>query len=417
MLSEGNIEYERNTMFFTVPGNYLQRSFTMNTATQKTAVTSLLASKVWWLSLAMIAAGIGAGIYALYAGHGEAFGNTREMPWGLTISVYTYFAIISTGLALLSTFSRAWGGNKMGGMSSRMVWLSIFMLFGAFIVIGLELENIWRMPVGIILHPNFSSNIWWMGALYGVAVIVMMIEMVLILLRWYKTAVIIGVFGAITAACASSNLGAVFASLKSHPFWYGGEVPVFFLGSSVLSGAAALLVMTTLSYSIQRRRMSEDVRAAMTTGAKIMLLMCFFLLIASAWKILNAYSGDYELIAAARSLTEGPLVTNFWVMEIGIGLVAPIVLLLITHLRLVSVMAFSGVLVLVGQFISRFNMVVSGSIVPWDHGMVGVPTYLAYTPTPAEYFVVLAGFGVVGAGFILGERFIDKAFMAEVSSH
>ncbi|MCK9175037.1 MAG: polysulfide reductase NrfD [Desulforhopalus sp.] len=387
----------------------------MNTATQKTAVTSLLASKIWWLSLAMIAAGVGAGLYALYAGHGEAFGNTREIPWGLTISVYTYFAIISTGLALLFTFSHAYGGNKMGAMGSRMVWLSLFMLLGAFIVIGLELESTWRLPLGFLLHPNFTSNIWWMGVLYGAAVVVMIIEILLILLRWYKTAVVLGVLCAIIEACAISNLGAVFSSLKSHPFWHGGQIPVFFLGSAVLSGAAALLVMTALSYSIQRRRMGEDVRAAMVTGGKIMLLMCFCLLLANVWKILNAYSGDYELIAAARSLTEGPLATNFWVIEIGIGLVAPIVLLMITHLRLVSVMAFSGVLVLVGQFISRFNMVVSGAVVPWDHGVVGVPTYLPYTATPAEYLVVLAGFGVVSAGFILGERFIDKTFMAEDS--
>ncbi len=390
----------------------------MNTTTvQKTAVTNLKSSKIWWLSLAMIAVGVASGIYALYVGHEHGFGNTREMPWGLLISVYAYFAVISTGLALLSAFSHAYGGNKMGAVGNRMVWLSIFMLFGAFMVIGLELESTWRMPLGVLLYPNFTSNIWWMGMLYGTAVGIMIVEMALILMRWYKTAVVLGVICGIVEACANSNLGAVFASLKAHPFWHGAQIPIFFLGSAILSGAAAMVVMITLSYRVQGRKMSDNVRAALTVGGKLMLMMSLFALIATAWKVFNSYCGSYEQIMAVKSLTEGPLAFSFWVLEVGVGLVLPVVLLLITHLRLVSVMVLSGIAVLVGQFASRYNLVVSGGIIPWDHGVVDVPTWLPYTPTPAEWGVVLAGFGVVGVGFILGERFIDSSFMAEDSAH
>ncbi len=384
---------------------------------QETAVTSLNRSKIWWISLAMIAAGVAAGIYAQFVGHHHAFGNTRQMPWGMLIGVYAYFAVISTGLCLLSVFSHVYGGNRMGAVGNRAVWLSIIMLFGAFMVIGLEIESPWRMPLGVLLYPNFTSNIWWMGTLYGIAVSIMIIEMLLILLRWYKTAIFLGILCALAEASANSNLGAVFASLKAHPFWHGAQIPIFFLGSAILSGAAAMVVMTSLSYRVQHRKMSENVQSAMKTGGKLMVLMCLLSIIAIAWKLINSYCGSQEMIMAADSMTRGPLMYNFWGGEIAIGLVVPVILLVITHLRSVGVMAFSGILVLIGQFFSRYDMVVAGQIVPWNYGIVGAPANLPYIPTVSEYLLVVAGFGVVGAGFIFGEKFLDKTFMAEDSAH
>ncbi len=387
------------------------------TTSQETAVTSLNKSKIWWISLAMIVAGVAAGIYAQFIGHHHAFGNTRQMPWGMLIGVYAYFAVISTGLCLLSVFSHVYDGNKMGSVGNRMVWLSIIMLFGAFMVIGLEIESPWRMPLGILLTPNFTSNIWWMGTLYGIAVTVMIIEMLLIIFRWYKTAVFLGVICALAEASANSNLGAVFASLKAHPFWHGAQLPIFFLGSAVLSGAAAMVLMTTFSYQVQGRKMSENVRAAMKTGGKLMIMMSLFSIVAIAWKMINSYCGSQEMILAADSITFGPLRYNFWLGEIGIGLVIPILLLVLTRLKSVGVMALSGVLVLIGQFFSRYDMVVAGQIIPWNNGVVGVPANLPYTPTLMEYLLVIAGFGVVGVGFIFGEKFLDKTFMAEDKAH
>ena len=73
-------------------------------------------------------------------------------------------------------------------------------------------------------------------------------------------------------------------------------------------------------------------------------------------------------------------------------------------------MSAAAIMVLVGQFFSRFNLVVSGQIIPSDHGFVDVPQYLSYTPTVAEYLLVVAGLGVVGFGFSIGERFFDETF-------
>jgi len=381
-------------------------------ATESTAVR-LPVNKLLWVSLAMIVSGVGAALYAQYVGHHHAFANTREMPWGMLIGAYAYFAIISTGLAVLAAFSHAFGGNRMAPLANRMVWLSIISLFGAFTVIGLEIENPWRMPLGVVLHANTLSNIWWMGTLYGLAVGIMCVELLLIITRRFKAAVALGIVAAIAEALANSNLGSVFASLNSRPFWYGSQLPVYFLACAVLSGAAAVVMFTHYSHLLQKRSMKESTFNGLQTAGKIMVLMTFLVILATAWKFANAYCGTEAMILAADAMVKGPLASQFWVFEIGIGLVLPLLILSLTRLRSVYAMSSAALMVLVGQFFSRFNLVVAGQIVPNDYGTVGTPLYLSYTPTASEYLLVVAGLGVIGLGFVLGERFLDKSFSEE----
>ncbi len=372
-------------------------------------------NKLMWLSLFMIAIGVAGAVYAQWIGHHHAFANTREMPWGMLIGVYAYFAIISTGLCVLAAFSHAFGGNQMAPLANRMVWLSIITLLGAFTVIGLEIENPWRMPLGVLLHPNVTSNIWWMGTLYGMAVGIMFFELYLIIKKRFSAAIILGVVGAIAEALANSNLGSVFASLHSRPFWYGSQLPVFFLACAVLSGAAAIVMFTHYSHILQRRIMSEDTLKGLQTAGKIMVLMTFLVTLATVWKFVNAYCSTDEMIMAANSLVKGSLSTSFWVFEICIGLVLPCLLLVVSRLSSIHALSTAALMVLVGQFFSRYNLVVSGQIVPNDHEFVGVPQYLTYMPSTAEYLIVIAGIGVVAFGFILGERLLDGSFNGKTS--
>jgi Ni/Fe-hydrogenase subunit HybB-like protein len=373
-------------------------------------------NKLMWMCLFLIFIGVAGAVYAQLVGHHHAFSNTREMPWGMLIGVYAYFAIISTGLCVLGAFSHAFGGNQMAPLANRMVWLSIISLLGAFTVIGLEIENPWRMPLGVILYPNVTSNIWWMGTLYGMAVGVMFLELILILSKRYSVAIYLGITAAIIESLANSNLGSVFASLQAKPFWYGSQLPVFFLACAVLSGAAAIVMFTHLSLLLQKRQVEKSTFQGLQTAGKIMVLMTFLVTLATVWKFVNAYASNDEMIMAADSLVRGPLATSFWVFEICIGLVVPCLILVMTRLKSLYAMSIASIMVLVGQFFSRFNLVVSGQIVPSDYGFVGVPQYLPFMPTAAEYLLVIAGIGVVGFGFLVGERFFDETFREE-SSH
>ena len=161
--------------------------------------------------------------------------------------------------------------------------------------------------------------------------------------------------------------------------------------------------------------MSEDTFQGLQTAGKIMVLMTFLVALATVWKFANAYCSTDEMIMAADSLLKGPLSTSFWLFEVCIGLVLPCFILVVSRLNSMHAMSTAALMILVGQFFSRYNLVVSGQIVPNDYGFVGVPQYLSYMPSAAEYLLVIAGIGVVGFGFVLGERYLDSTFNGKTS--
>jgi molybdopterin-containing oxidoreductase family membrane subunit len=113
---------------------------------------------------------------------------------------------------------------------------------------------------------------------------------------------------------------------------------------------------------------------------------------------------------AAEALLQGPLAMNFWVFEITIGLVLPILLLVVTRLQSVAAMSAASLMTLVGLFFRTYNTVVAGQIVPEFAGTSNYPAALSYSPSIAEIMLVMAGLGIVGAAFILGERFFGRAY-------
>jgi len=369
-----------------------------------------------WSMLTLVGIGLSAGIYALYVGHHHAFGVSREVPWGIAISTYAYFAIISTGLCGLAALSHLFGGNNLAPLANRMVWLSMASILGAFLVIGLELENVWRMPFGVIFHPNPTSNIWWMGTLYGMAVGIMAAELYLIVTRRFTAAVALGVCAAVTELFANSNLGSVFASLSARPFWYGSQLPIFFLASAFLSGAAAVILFTHLSFILRHTGVegkafsAVKTAAALQTAGKVMMLMIFLIGIATGWKFLNAFVGSEATAAAARLLIDGPLANSFWVFEIGIGLVLPFVILAFTRLESIQALSTAALMVLVGQFFSRLNLVIAGQLIPQYAGYESSPVLNSYVPTGPELAIAMSGFGVLGVCFLVGEYFLGSRF-------
>ncbi|MBI5556041.1 MAG: polysulfide reductase NrfD [Deltaproteobacteria bacterium] len=379
------------------------------TAEPKVATPGL--NKTALLFVLMAVAGVGAGLYAFYAGHHNVYNNTREMPWGILISSYAFFAITSTGLCLLAAISHIFGGNRLAPLANRMVWLSIITIIGGFTLIGLELESPWRMAIYNVTSPNLTSNIWWMGTLYGLAVGFMFVEFFLILTKQYKLAITLGVLGALAEVAANTNLGAVFATLSGRPYWYGAQLPVYFLACSFMSGAAAAVLFTNFAYKMRNEEMNEATYKGVQSAAKVLFLMLFLVSVATAWRTITFYVGGSESgRVAANALMNGPLATNFWIFEISIGLIFPLAILAMTKMRSLPAMSAAALMTLVGQFFSRYDLVVAGQLVPQYEGWDKLPSYFSYVPSVSELLVTLAGIGFVGAAFILGERFFGRAF-------
>lgn len=351
--------------------------------------------------------GVAFGVHAFFTGHEHAYGISREIPWGLMLAAYVFFVVTSTGLCLVSSIGHVFGVEAFKPIAKRSVFLAIATIVAGFVVIAFEIENPWRMALYNVISPNLTSNIWWMGTLYGAYLFFMLIEFALLQAGQHKTAGMFGLAGVIAGVAAHSNLGAVFGLLNGREFWHGPYMPIYFITSAMMSGCAAVIFFHWVGYKINGWQMSDKLQKSLSSVAKLGALLYVTIMFFTTWKILSGIAGHppgkYEAIMA---LLTGPYAKNFWIAEIGMGMVLPFVIILAVRAKNISAMALGSLASIIGIFFMRYDLVVVGQIVPGLHeyNIVSLPHLLSYTPTLHEYMITMAGFTFCAMLFMIGER-------------
>lgn len=360
--------------------------------------------------------GIGAGVHSLYVGHEHTFGVSRGVPWGILIAAYVFFVVTSTGLCIVSSVGHVFGFENFNPIAKRAVFMSIGTIIAGFLVIAFEIENSWRMPVGNVIGANPTSNIWWMGTLYGAYLFFMMIEFVMLQMNNHKVAMSFGLAGLLTGVVAHSNLGAVFGLLNGREFWHGPYMPIYFITSAAMSGCVAIIFFTYIAYKFNGWKMSDKMKKSLESVAKMGALMMAIIIFFTSWKMITGVTGQppgkYE---AMQALLSGPYAVNFWVGEVALGMLIPFLIILAVRGRNMNALFIASLAGMIGIFYMRYDLVIVGQLVPAYHGMglVDYPDLLTYSPTLHENLVVLGGIAFCGLTFFMGE----KLFRGHVSEH
>jgi Ni/Fe-hydrogenase subunit HybB-like protein len=346
--------------------------------------------------------------YVLMVGHSHAYNLTRQIPWGILISTYVFFAVSCSGLCLVSSLGHVFGIKEFEIIGKRAILVAILALLTGFGVIAMELDHPFRMAIWVILSPNPSSAIWWMGTLYGLYLVLLCIELYAFIKNKHKLASIVGLVGFVVAISACSNLGAVFGLLEARPFWHGSYLPIFFILSALVSGAALLALIVYFNHSLRRIEMPPQYKNLMITLGKLQALLLGILIFFVIWKIIpglyEKYPGIYE--ATMATLT-GKLSFNFWFFEAFLGLVVPFIILLNHSTRTPFGVMLAGLFTTIGVFFMRYDMVIAGQIVPMrDSSGGGATGLLHYIPSVAEMGIVIGS--VCACLFVY--IFIEKKF-------
>lgn len=362
------------------------------------------------VSGALMLAGALAALYATVGGHHTVYNVTREIPWGVLISSYIFFVVTATGLCLVSSIGHIFGSKTFMPIAQRGVFLSIITLMSGFFVIVAEIKVPIRMLIYNIISPNFTSSIWWMGTLYGLALGLMTLEFVCLLLGRHRPAVICGFMALLAEIAAISNLAGVFGLLNGREFWHGPYLPIFFIASAMMVGAAAIIFFQVLAQKINGVPMPQSMRTCLAGARKVAILMICVILFFTIWRTVSTLvgmpNGQYVGVMA---MLAGPYALSFWGGEILMTLLIPLVLFVLsggTHIRMLLVASAS---MLIGAFFMRYNMVIVGQIIPVyiDLNVTGFTELLHYFPSGNEIIIVLGGFGLTGFLFLLGEKIFN----------
>jgi Ni/Fe-hydrogenase subunit HybB-like protein len=329
--------------------------------------------------VALALAGGAAYLYRLVFGLAAATNLDNQYPWGIWISID-----VASGVALaaggFTTAAMADVFHKRGFHAIARPALLTAMLGYTFAVIGLLADlgryyNVW--------HPMLPSM--WQGdsVLFevGICVIiylsVLWIEFLPIVaerfigrvnlpgpLRVLNTVVnswlivcqrflsrFISVFiiaGVVLSCLHQSSLGTlmVIAPTKVHPLWYTPVLPLLFLLSAIAVGFPMVIFESILASRSFKLKPERELLSSIALYTPVLLAVYLAVKIA-----------DLTLRDAVGYVFEGSLQSLMFIIEIGLGVVAPMALLLSRRVRSsLSGLFLSSSLVIFGVALNRINV-------------------------------------------------------------
>jgi molybdopterin-containing oxidoreductase family membrane subunit len=364
---------------------------------------------VWLGGLGVaLLAGVVAAVFILMQGH-VLFNANDVLIWTLPLGVYIFLALSSSGLTLLSALPLVFGIKKYEPFAKRLVFLAIATLCGGFVSIGLELGSIFHM-IYIMLSPNLSSPIWWMGAIYSV-------ELVVLALKFWKMhtgdyhssfSKLLGTVSFVLALIAPLMIGSVFGLTESRATYFGPVMSIYCLLMAVLSGTALFIL-----YSMVVGRVTADA----SSGEYAALLYDeFSLILTYAAGIVTAFTLLKIIIESSTTIPAFLVYHKFehlfgsigvFGTEVILGLFLPFVLLLIPSVRgSAGGRILASALIFVGSLARHMEILLAGQSHPVGPKAEQFPQYVRYFPSVWELLVLVFALAVMLLLYTLGERYL-----------
>ncbi|MGF7184152.1 molybdopterin-containing oxidoreductase family membrane subunit [Desulfitispora alkaliphila] len=356
------------------------------------------------LALALAVFGLAGAITILIQGE-QAMGVNDQVPWGSLIATYLFFALSSVGLTLVASLWYIFKVEAFKITTKRALALAIISIVLGFIAIGLELGNPLSM-IWILLSPNLSSGIWWMGSLYSLYLGFRIITVYFIYKGDDQKVVLFSRLTVFAALAAVGNLGAVFGNLTARPYWNGAAIPLYFLVVAILSGAAILAITF---YFVEKKEQKNTSSTVMPLLGKIMMIFIGVTAFFKFWHLINnIYGGAYGKYEAAMAQISGPLSFQFWGLEVGLALILPFLILATPGGFKSSRVFLAAMLSIAGTYFMHNNFVAAGQVTPLgiiEGTFTGV--YHSYQVLWAEWAILL---GALGGAIFLAIWIEDKFF-------
>lgn len=331
-------------------------------------------------------------------GHASFNSGSDGVTWGLPVVTYVFFVLTSTGLTFVASLAMVFGFKEFYPIAKRCIWVAVVTLVAGFASLAFEIGHPFRMLWAIPLSFQYLSPLNWMGVFYAA-------YLGLLLLKFQKvnsgdwdsgSSRQLGIASFVAVVIAHGTLGGVFGSMAMRPMWYGGLVPIYFLLTAAVSGAAFAVLITYLTYG-DEGNMPAKVKALMTGAMPkvfaavlaVVILSVVSRTVTGLWSNADGLQVWDHIVASPWYWIELLLMVGAFFMLLKGG--SPLV---------------PSVMVIVSLFIGRYEFIISGQLVPLFKGS-WVPGLISYTPSMTEWMLVLMAFSIVFAGWGLGERMLN----------
>jgi Ni/Fe-hydrogenase subunit HybB-like protein len=381
----------------------------------------------------VIAAGIAAGLLVFLKGL-VVTNLTDLVPWGLWITIDLSSIAVSAGAFSLCAVVYLLGLKRFQPVARTATFIGLLGYSMAILTLMLDIgrpDRFWHSMV----FWNKHSLLWEVTMCVALYLGVLLLETLPIFanLEWLRDrfpklarkmsqihhfAPYLAVAGLALSMLHQSSLGALYGVLKARPLWYRPDISVLFIISAVASGMALTVIASMLSTRLTRRANVDDNlldRVSQIIGWILVLYLYF-----RFWDALSmTYTYQPGRTEGLNLLTGGALSFNFWVGEILLGIVFPMVILINKRTRSLPFWRMLALLLVVGGVVAyRWDTNISGLMIVLSY-LPGEPSiaYTTYRPSLIEF---LAGGGIVSYGllaFSLGVRYLRVVEHRSVETH
>jgi len=377
---------------------------------------------VWLAFLGLLLLdGLIAGLFVFWKGLGIT-NLTDLVPWGLWITIDLSSIALGAGAFSLCAGVYLFGLKRYQPIARTATFVGLIGYTMATLALILDIgkpERFWHS----LVYWNPHSLLWEVTMCVVLYLTVLVFETMPIFanLEWLRKrfpritsmmkrvhdyAPFLAIVGLGLSSLHQSSLGATYGVIKARPFWFKPEMSVLFMLSAIIGGISLTLFASMLAARLTSKAKINDAlieRVAQFVG--YLLLGYFYFRVWDALAVTYAY--DPGRSEGLRLITKGSLAFNFWVMEMLLGMLVPLILLLYKPTRMNRFWRMIALfLVAAGVVAFRWDTNITGFLVvmPYIPGQA-----IAYTSYKPSWIEIMTGAAIVAYGltvFSLGVKYL-----------
>jgi molybdopterin-containing oxidoreductase family membrane subunit len=386
-----------------------------------------------WLGLMgiILLSGAAAGILVFWKGLGIT-NLTDRVPWGLWITIDLASIALGAGAFSLCAGVYLFGLKRYQPIARTATFVGLICYSMATLALILDIgkpERFWHS----LVYWNTHSLLWEVTMCVVLYLTVLLFESMPILanLEWlrkrfpkvtklmsgvHQYAPFLAIVGLGLSSLHQSSLGATYGIIKARPFWFKPEMSVLFMLSAIVGGISLTLFATMLCSHLTPKAKVNDALVERVAQFVSYLLIAYFYF--RAWDALSTtYTYDPGRNEGLHFITKGPFAFNFWVVEMLLGIVLPMILLLYKPTRMNRFWRMAALFfVAAGVVAFRWDTNITGQLVLMSYVPGAAITYTSYHPALVE---IVSGAAIIAYGltaFSLGVKFlrvVDHALVDE----
>lgn len=365
-----------------------------------------------WLAVMglILLSGAVAGILVFWKGLGIT-NLTDRVPWGLWITIDLSSIALGAGAFSLCAGVYLFGLKRFQPIARTATFVGLVGYTMATLALILDIgkpERFWHS----LVYWNTHSLLWEVTMCVVLYLTVLLFESMPIIanLEWLRKhfpkltklmsgvhhyAPFLAILGLGLSSLHQSSLGATYGVIKARPFWFKPEMSVLFMLSAIVGGIALTLFVTMLASRLTPKAKINDglvERVAQFVGY---LLIGYFYF--RFWDALSqTYTYDAGRSEGLHFMTKGPMAFNFWVVEMLLGMIVPMILLLYKPTRVNRFWRMLALLLVAAGVVAfRWDTNITGQLVLLSYVPGAAITYTSYRPSLIE---ILSGAAIIAYG-------------------